>query len=689
MPSLLQPLLRLARQHLFVLPALALILGICVGDYFFDVLKNATSGLFLACIATLIAAFFCIRYTVHLKHFYLGAFLLVVGLVGAILQIESIKKGDVNWCSGVKSWYATVVDTPKNGKKTWLLRVKLTYGDFIGQKVQLRLMKQDSAQLHVGDKIMFRAKISKPRNSLNPNAFAYGSWLKRQGVSGEAFSYAGQWKIVEETRLPLTLRLLRQRDEFVAHFRSYFQGRDLAVLAALTLGDKSMLNQTTRSLFSATGASHLLALSGLHLSILFFFFTIFGTFFQKKQMKVGYTLLAIPLLWAFTFLAGAPLSLVRAALMLSVFTLSSLLQRNPHSLDNLALAAVVILLVSPQALFDVGFQLSFLAVLGIQLFKPLFPRLKWCQKSKIVASFFDFFVLSTCAQLTTLPLVAYYFNVLPTYALLVSSVIVPLAYPLLFFSLLLLLLPFGAPLWTWCIGISLDALFGILETASSWPLARLSVYPTLFTVGISYCALLLLYIWLQNRRVLLLYAMSACFVLGGGVALYRHQTRGLPVQIIFYESFSGANVHCIESSEKSYLWTLQGDNGVQLLYPVAARFWEREKICRPSVLRSDTSTSTLHYSPHLLAFFHKRIALVYEKLPRSYKASPLHVNYLYLISGYKQPLADALRIFTPDMIVLDTGLSSFYLQRYKTEAQQLGLRVHNMAEQGALIVTLS
>ena len=147
------------------------------------------------------------------------------------------------------------------------------------------------------------------------------------------------------------------------------QGEQYAVLAAMTLGDKSCLTKDLRNVYSQTGTSHVLALSGLHLSIVFNILLLtFGLFRINRWVSYWLTLLV---LWCFVVLVGMPVSVVRAAIMLSVGSIALLLHRRAASLSALSLAAAIVLVMNPESLWDVSFQLSFMAVLSLVFMEPL------------------------------------------------------------------------------------------------------------------------------------------------------------------------------------------------------------------------------------------------------------------------------------------------------------------------------
>ena len=163
---------------------------------------------------------------------------------------------------------------------------------------------------------------------------------------------------------------LSQRTKLLDRFANHgVDGDAYAVVAAMSLGDKSALTRDLKETYSVSGASHVLALSGLHLGIIYILLSVF---LPRRRWPALSQLLIILFIWAFVFLVGMSVSVVRSAIMLTVYGLLSIGNRDKMSVNALAFTAIVMLMWSPAWLFDVGFQMSFLAVFAILLFVPLF-----------------------------------------------------------------------------------------------------------------------------------------------------------------------------------------------------------------------------------------------------------------------------------------------------------------------------
>lgn len=293
----------------------------------------------------------------------------------------------------------------------------------------------------LGDGIAFSSRLQQPGEGYRTNVdshFDSRRWLLSQGYRAQTLISPYDW---HRMALPLCglgkadrvrLTVGKWREQLLGQYRRMgIQGEQYVVLAAMTLGDKSCLTKRLRRVYSQTGTSHVLALSGLHLSIVFNILLLtFGLFRINRWVSYWLTLLV---LWCFVVLVGMPVSVVRAAIMLSVGSVALLLHRRSASLSALSLAAVVVLVMNPESLWDVSFQLSFMAVLSLVIMAPLVEGL-WRPRSRVVVWLWSTMRTSVIAQLGTAPLVVYYFGNLSVYFLPANLLVSLLSMPLLLLS---------------------------------------------------------------------------------------------------------------------------------------------------------------------------------------------------------------------------------------------------------------
>lgn len=230
--------------------------------------------------------------------------------------------------------------------------------------------------------------------------------------------------------------------------------QELAVVSAMTLGDKSLIDKDLKNDYSRSGASHVLALSGLHLGIIYFVFSFMTARWRRRyhhwSRPVSEGLILITM-WSYVVLVGMSPSVVRAAIMMTVYSLLSLQNRNRSSLNALAFTAIIMLVADPMILFNISFQLSFVAVAFILLYQgriyslipsSTHPIVKWCWR---------FLSVSLAAQLGVAPLTAYYFHQIPSYFLLSSLVVMVFTPLIIYLSLLFFLLMWLPVVQSWLV----------------------------------------------------------------------------------------------------------------------------------------------------------------------------------------------------------------------------------------------
>lgn len=291
-----------------------------------------------------------------------------------------------------------------------------------------------------------------------------------------AFAQLGMasWQFGSRQQEPTTAVktwFLQQREHLLGRYRQATGTDDdlYGVLAAMTLGDKRALTPALRQTYSITGASHVLALSGMHLGVVYLLLTTLTL--RRRRWWVAQVLVVLGI-WGFAFLTGLSPSVTRSATMISCYAIFSLGGRGHSTVNALSLTAIILLLADARSLYDVGFEMSFLAVFSILLFMPLFgaivPR-SYLLSHPLQKWVWGMTAVSLSAQLGVAPLIAYYFHRFSTWFLVTNFVAIPLATLILYVALLTLLVPWCAPLLL----LLVRALNASLEWLSRWPLASI------------------------------------------------------------------------------------------------------------------------------------------------------------------------------------------------------------------------
>lgn len=396
-------------------------------------------------------------------------------LVGLTLTEFAWRKVKVDWPLSKSHYQGVVQDLPQEKQRTYQCQVELN-----GKDVLLYLPKDSvSASLTIGDSLSFYTRIYTPEYNGEISDFDYAQYLYHKRISGTAYVPVGDWQ--KEDGVPVRTwkqEALLLRERMLKKYRQWGIGeQQFPVLAALTLGYKGDLDHETRKAYSAAGISHVLALSGMHIGIVWFLLNgLLGIFLGKRfeWLKWG---IVTAMLWIFAFVVGLEASVVRAVMMCMCLGLGRLAGARPMSVNTLAVAAFFMLLYNPFYLFDVGFQLSFVAVLSILLFYPLVYA---CipVKNRLGRFLWGTMAVTISAQIGTSPLVMYYFsNVSACFLVtnLIASILVPFIIYMAAFVFIMSPLPMFQVWLIRFLDTSVFALNRMAEWSGRLPFATFSV----------------------------------------------------------------------------------------------------------------------------------------------------------------------------------------------------------------------
>lgn len=317
-----------------------------------------------------------------------------------------------------------------------------------GGKVLLYLQKDSMPMPVMGDVLLVETQVRRGGKS---GKFDYGLYLRRQGIVGTCWALRRNWQLIgHEDDMGLKgLAKWSQYFLYQQYRKMGIEGQELGIISALTLGYREDLDKDVQRAFSASGAMHVLAVSGLHTGIVWGIVmwiltlgVLYKPLWEDKFRRWLLNISTIVLIWAYAFLTGLSPSVMRSALMLTFWALSSLLEQQTSRWNPLLAAAVVILIVNPLALWSVSFQLSFAAVAGIMLFGSSMQQAV-VSKGRVWQSVSGLLIVSLAAQLGTMPLTLHYFGQTSNYFALTNLIVVPMAG-------ILLSLGFSTLAMSWC-----------------------------------------------------------------------------------------------------------------------------------------------------------------------------------------------------------------------------------------------
>ena len=443
--------------------------------------------------------------------------------VGSLLYSVQSGRVRVEWPAQVATHQGMLTDYPLERARSFRLDLILEDSAFIGNKIILYVPKDSVVTgLEPGQSVLFYGRIEKPSNDGTPD-FDYASYLYRHGISGTLWVRQNHWhKSVPAGRVPLRVRAVKIRRKMYEKYKEWgLEGNTLAVVSAVTLGNKRDIDQGLKEVYSSSGASHVLAVSGLHVGIMcaFLYFLLPAGLFRRSRW-LRECIVAV-VMWIYAFAIGLPLSITRSLIMFTMLAFCKVIHRDSSSVNTLAFAALVILLASPAVLFDVGFQLSFLAVFFILVLEPW---LRGMVRTRTVFGRYIWGIISVsiAAQIGTAPVVMYSFSGFSTYFLLTNLIVIPLMFLTVCLSMTLWAAGWVPLLRGFVVkGLTLlvETINGGLQRIVDLPHSRLTVsIEKPFTVWVIYAVIILVFLWLKEKRSHRLVEALACIAAGTIVA---------------------------------------------------------------------------------------------------------------------------------------------------------------------------
>ena len=322
--------------------------------------------------------------------------------------------------------------------------------------------------LHAGDVLYITAEPKPITPALNPNQFDYAGYMAKQNIFGQIklknnYIIAGQQK-------GFNYHINRLRETLTGSFAIHHYPLPVQnLINALMFGQRQDMEKGMNSDYINAGVIHVLAISGLHFTLLFAIFNWLLAPLKRfrKFGATGHFISILVLMWLFALITGLSASVVRAVVMFSFLMTGELLARRVNTLNSLAISALVLLLAKPAFLFDAGFQLSYMAVLGIVVLQPFYKKWKR-SKYTLIAKTQDLVAVSLAAQVFVLPISLYYFNQFPLLFLIANIIVIPLSDIILILGLITLALNFTIPSVSIWVGKVLEYCIIFMNAVVKW-----------------------------------------------------------------------------------------------------------------------------------------------------------------------------------------------------------------------------
>jgi competence protein ComEC len=301
--------------------------------------------------------------------------------------------------------------------------VHINHQKSFGKIIFILPKKLSKQSFKIGNHLLVRGYLTHTSKPINPDAFDYGSYLNHQEIYAQLYAKGFRVGSYESS---IWSEFSNFREHIITNLEKSFDDQTtLPIVIALILGQQQDISKEIIKDYQYAGAIHVLSVSGLHVGFLVLFINTLlkpiGN--SKKGMRIK-TLTILITLWSFALLAGLAPSIIRSATMFSCITIGLYLRRTVNIYHTLIVSQVLILLLKPSFIYDVGFQLSYLAVFFIVWLQPKLAEV-WTPKNKIKQYFWGILTVSFAAQIGTLPLSLYYFHQFPGLFFITNIIILP------------------------------------------------------------------------------------------------------------------------------------------------------------------------------------------------------------------------------------------------------------------------
>ncbi len=544
-----------------------------------------------------------------------------------------------------------------------------------------------SKNLTKGDVIIFEQNLQPINFSNNLSSFNYNLKLEREGFYYSQYIPCNSWNKIDYIR-PNSIK--EKASDLKNSLLQIIKGFDIsdsskALISAMILGDKTMLSKDMRNAYSASGLSHILAVSGLHIGIIAF--VLYLLFFPLKLIKLSFArpLITILILWAYIFVIGFPLSAVRAAVMATFVLIGEILNRKGTTINSLFAAALFILAYNPNYISDVSFQLSVIAVFSIFYIYPfIYSRLP--HKHKVLAYMSSIVAVTLAAQIGTLPLSIYYFNQLPLMGLISNLVVIPIL-PIVIVSAML----------TMIIPIELffkitDGLFIYIDFIAN--LSNSVPYSFIDNIYIKSYYILFIYIvifggiWiLKSKRselLVILLTLIASFTI---IETIVNKNRDKYKAVIYDDN----RITALNFVDKNYNYVLTIDTiGIEdKIGYMGKEFWMKEALPNAIFTVDSIRDKNLFVELPYIAYKGEKYLILNSGEFKNKKIKPgerLFVDKAIVCNGFSGSLAKLTEMFVFEEVVMASNLNYFKRKSIIKECKALKIPYVDIKEHGVYLI---
>ena len=524
-------------------------------------------------------------------------------------------------------------------------------------------------------------------NTGNPGAFNYQLYCLRNGITHQIYIASNKYVVLPQVQGNWVQAKLYRLQAFVLQVlqKNITTPNERSIAEALLIGYRSNVDKDLLQVYSNTGTVHVIAISGLHLGFIYMLLLVlFKPFTSNKVVSnIVQPIVIITILWTFSLLAGAAPSILRSALMFTCIIIGNSMQRQLSVYNSLAASAFIILCINPFALWDVGFQLSYAALLSIVLFMQPIYKLLYVP-NKVLNWLWQLNAVTISAQLLTLPLVLFYFKQFPYLFIITNMVAVPLSTIIL--GMLLLLVSFNwisyvalfvGKLTTWVIGVMNTS----IQWCSNIPYATASnIQVNLVQVYLLFALIIAMGYWLLRKYNKAAIAALMCIFLFLLVNVFANYTTMKQQKLVVYNLPKLSLIDVVTANQYSTIsdTTMAIDTALYKYNVKPSR----------QVLGLGKANAVGQQAP-LYQFGNNAILVINKPYVFNTLTNKPTLQYTILANNPLLYIDSLLQYFTLKQVIADASNPTWKVKLWQADCLRLGIPFYNVAIEGAFVVNLN
>lgn len=570
-----------------------------------------------------------------------------------VLEIDEVLK-KTNFS---ESYYATIKEM--NNERTNL-------------KIVLRIEKDSAiSKLLIGDRLLAYSEIQEISEPKNPYSFDYKNYLKKLNIYNQVYLKKQNWKKLQKHSFSLKRIAFKFRSELIESLQEKINDKEVvSVMVALLLGEKQFVSNELYQNYANAGVVHILAISGLHIGIL----VLFLHFILRplKRFRYGKLLIFVLMfvfLWGYAFLAGLSASVIRAVTMFSFVSFGLVLKNRSHIFHSLISSALFLLVVNPFFLFNLGFQMSYLAVFSIVVMQPML--IKCCRtRFRIVNYILNLITVSIAAQIGLLPLSLYYFHQFPGLFIISNVFILPCLGFVLVFGFVVVISAYVSldiPIvydWYASVVQILNNFIRFISSKEEWLFDK--IYFSMMMMLWSYLLVVLVIWFLRKITINKIYLLGISIFILQLLCFFEFYKKKKINELIVYSQYKNSLLSVANCGFVSFYGADNSEKNNKITDYIEGTGLVLENMNKelPSILQLD-----------------KKKILIIDSLG-VYKFSNFKNEIVYLQNSTKINLERCINILEPQLILMDGSTYSYVKNRWKHSCFKMNIPYHDTTEKG-------